>query len=193
MNSFDAKYLSNVRLNPYPLQRIPLQTDNKAGGDENDDVPNERPTSALPANVANDLKRIRERRKYESSNNNSNSNIPDDRPSSANRPTSALPANVADDLKRIRERRMQSASNDNRFSSSRPSSAELPPNVAADLRRIRERRNRKASKVDPNGTKVAKRRPRQSTAVHTNVRKRQAGNMFFNPDTNAAGSRGWLE
>lgn len=112
------------------------------------------------------------------------------------RPTSALPANVADDLKRIRERRNQRPVTPI-DGPARPPSAGLPANVAADLQRIRARRTKKGN-IDEHNSNRGKRkdrpRPRKSTAVHNNVRRRQAGSMFYKSDSHREGQpKGWLE
>lgn len=185
-----------------------LQTNGVGGAEENDGTQGERPTSAnIPANVAMDLKRIRERRKEKLSKdgqrpleeaNENDKTTPSSRPNSA-----SLPANVANDLKRIREMRAQKGLKDEprpggmitKDTTSRPNSAELPPNVAADLQRIRARRARKAASDKP-PSKVKRRdrsRPK-TTAIHNNVRQRQAGAMFFKSDAKGEGQpKGWLE
>lgn len=160
----------------------------------------DRPASAnLPSNVAADLQRIRARRTENAMVNTktNESSTPADRPAS-------LPANVTDDLKRIRAtRRTRKASRVDQNPKveipsdepDRPTLASLPPSVAEDLLRIRSRRTRKATIVDQR-TSNAKRKethPRsrnKSKTTQNNVRRREAGSMFFKTGTE---SNGWLE
>ncbi|KAL9187085.1 hypothetical protein ACHAXT_010805 [Thalassiosira profunda] len=178
----------------------------KPKGRGNASESNTRPTAtSLPANVAKDLARIRARRAGKQGDQPSAENDSNGKTQSS-KPVSALPAHVANDLKRIRERHGRAPPGDNdrrpdppNDGISRPDPAGLPPNVAADLQRIRARRrtrrSNKEERPSSNGKRKDRPRPRRkSTAVHTNVRRRQAGTMFFKSDSQTEGQhKGWLE
>lgn len=106
------------------------------GGNENDTATNERPSSALPANVAADLLKIRERRTNT-----------DAKGTPGTRATSVVPTNVAEDLKRIREKKRTervppSDSGNDLALGERPTSV-IPANVAKSRQRTQRTPNDK--------------------------------------------------